>query len=161
MSDQNDIALMREALALAHHAASENEVPVGAIAVLNNEIIGRGYNKPIGACDPSAHAEIQALRAAAIACSNYRLPKVTLVVTLEPCAMCAGAIIQSRVERLVFGAFDKKSGACGSVIDILSEPQLNHHTQVVGGLLEEESARLLQGFFRARRQAADKQLKTK
>ena len=143
---------MREALSLAFQAASEGEVPVGAIVTLDGEVIGRGFNKPIQTSDPTAHAEIQALRQAAKHCENYRLPATTLVVTLEPCAMCAGAIIQSRVERLVFGAYDSKSGACGSVVDLFRDHGINHHTEVVAGVLENECVKVLQDFFRARRQ---------
>ena len=118
---------------------------------MGSEIIGRGGNQPIASNDPTAHAEIVALRQAAQNTGNYRLPGATLVVTLEPCAMCAGALIQSRIERLVFGARDPKTGACGSVIDLFGEHRLNHHTEVVAGVLETECAQMLQSFFRARR----------
>ncbi len=151
MLNNEDVELMSEALALAQRAAAEQEVPVGAVVVLDGEIIGRGSNKPIQTSDPTAHAEIQALREAARHCGNYRLPKATLVVTLEPCAMCAGAIIQSRLERLVFGAYDAKSGACGSVVDLFQGFGLNHHTTVVAGVMEEQCAEILKTFFRARR----------
>ena len=124
---------------------------MGAVVALDNEIIGRGGNQPIASNDPTAHAEIVALRQAAQNTGNYRLPGATLVVTLEPCAMCAGALIQSRIERLVFGARDPKTGACGSVIDLFGEHRLNHHTEVVAGVLETECAQMLQSFFRARR----------
>lgn len=142
---------MGEALALAQRAADEQEVPVGAVVALDGEIIGRGSNKPIQTSDPTAHAEIQALREAAQRCDNYRLPKATLVTTLEPCSMCAGAIIQTRLERLVFGAFDPKSGACGSVVDLFHGYGLNHHTEVISGVLQEQCAEILKDFFRARR----------
>ena len=151
MNAERDIALMREAIAMATQAAAANEVPVGAVVALDNEIIGRGGNQPIASNDPTAHAEIVALRQAAQNTGNYRLPGATLVVTLEPCAMCAGALIQSRIERLVFGARDPKTGACGSVIDLFGEHRLNHHTEVVAGVLETECAQMLQSFFRARR----------
>lgn len=142
---------MGEALALAQIAADEQEVPVGAVVALDGEIIGRGSNKPIQTSDPTAHAEIQALREASKHCDNYRLPKATLVTTLEPCSMCAGAIIQTRLERLVFGAFDPKSGACGSVVDLFHSYGLNHHTEVISGVLQEQCAEILKDFFRARR----------
>ena len=145
------LKLMKEALALARQAVNENEVPVGAVVAMDGEIIGRGFNKPIQTSDPTAHAEIQALREAAKHCGNYRLPEATLVVTLEPCAMCAGAIIQSRLERLVFGAYDTKSGACGSIIDLFHGHGLNHHTAVVTGVMQEQCAGILKDFFRARR----------
>ena len=151
MNAERDIALMREAIVMATQAAAANEVPVGAVVALDNEIIGRGGNQPIASNDPTAHAEIVALRQAAQNTGNYRLPGATLVVTLEPCAMCAGALIQSRIERLVFGARDPKTGACGSVIDLFGEHRLNHHTEVVAGVLETECAQMLQSFFRARR----------
>ena len=143
--------LMQEAIALAERAASLNEVPVGAVVAVDGTIIGRGHNQPISANDPSAHAEIVALRDAAAKTGNYRLPEATLVVTLEPCAMCAGAIIQSRVKHLIFGASDPKTGACGSVIDLLAEQRLNHHTEVSHGVLAADCAAQLQAFFRARR----------
>ena len=151
MNAERDIALMREAIAMATQAAAANEVPVGAVVAMGSEIIGRGGNQPIASNDPTAHAEIVALRQAAQNTGNYRLPGATLVVTLEPCAMCAGALIQSRIERLVFGARDPKTGACGSVIDLFGEHRLNHHTEVVAGVLETECAQMLQSFFRARR----------
>lgn len=151
MSELEDLDLMRAALHEANRAAQLGEVPVGAVIVRDGAIIGRGHNQPITTHDPSAHAEICALRAAALTVNNYRLPEATLFVTLEPCAMCAGAIIQSRLKRVVFGAFDPKTGAAGSVIDLFSETALNHHTEVVGGLLKVECAAILQAFFRARR----------
>ncbi|MGR8948986.1 MAG: tRNA adenosine(34) deaminase TadA [Gammaproteobacteria bacterium] len=151
MPADNDITLMREALSLADEAGKANEVPVGAVVVVDNEIVGRGRNQPILENDPTAHAEIIALRDAAAAMGNYRLPDATLVVTLEPCTMCAGALLQSRIKRLIFGAADPKTGACGSVIDIFGDDRLNHHTEVLSGVLEHECAALLQAFFRARR----------
>jgi tRNA(adenine34) deaminase len=126
-------------------------VPVGAVVVLEGEVVGRGFNQPIGRHDPTAHAEIMALRDAAIRLGNYRLPGCTLYVTLEPCAMCAGAIMHARIERVVFGARDPKTGAAGSIIDLFAEARLNHHTAVVGGVLAEECGSLLSGFFAARR----------
>jgi len=126
-------------------------VPVGALVVLEGEVVGRGFNQPIGRHDPTAHAEIMALRDAATRLGNYRLPGCTLYVTLEPCAMCAGAIMHARIERVVFGARDPKTGAAGSVIDLFAESRLNHHTTIVGGVLGEACGSLLSGFFAARR----------
>ena len=146
-----DLAFMQQALSLAREAEAAGEVPVGAVLVLDGEIIGRGRNGPIGASDPTAHAEILALRQAASHLGNYRLPGTTLYVTLEPCPMCAGALVHARVQRLVFGAADPRAGAAGTVFDLLRSPQLNHRLEVVGGLCEEECGRLLQEFFRARR----------
>jgi tRNA(adenine34) deaminase len=146
-----DEAFMREALALAARAAAEGEVPVGAIVVHGSEVIGRGYNRPISTRDPTAHAEVGALRDAAQQMGNYRLAGCALYVTLEPCAMCVGAILHSRISRVIFGAADPKTGACGSVIDLLDVPQLNHHATARGGVLGTEAAALLQAFFAARR----------
>ncbi len=145
---------MREALALAHRAREEGEVPVGAVVVLEGEVVGEGWNRPIGACDPSAHAEILALRRAARRVGNYRLPGAALYVTLEPCVMCAGAIVQARLARVVFGAADPKSGAAGSVFTVLGSERLNHRVEVQGGCLAVDCAEVLQGFFQARRAAA-------
>ena len=142
---------MREALGLARAAESRGEVPVGAVAVCAGRIVGRGGNAPIAANDPTAHAEIAALRDAASALGNYRLPDCDLYVTLEPCAMCAGAIMHARVRRLVFGARDPKTGACGSVIDLFAESRLNHHTRVTPGVLAAECGALLSAFFASRR----------
>jgi tRNA(Arg) A34 adenosine deaminase TadA len=142
---------MREALELAHAAEARGEVPVGAVVVCDGRIIGRGGNAPISGNDPTAHAEIAALRAAAGQLGNYRLPECDLYVTLEPCVMCAGAIMHSRLRRLVFGAPDPKTGACGSVIDVFAEPRLNHHTRVSGGVLAAQCGELLSAFFAARR----------
>jgi len=146
-----DESFMRLALELASHAAELGEVPVGAVLVLNGEVLGRGCNRPVSAHDPTAHAEIQALREAAQRVGNYRLPGTALYVTLEPCIMCAGAIMHARVRRLIFGASDPKTGACGSVVDPFREARLNHHTQVRGGVLGDACAALLRDFFAARR----------
>jgi tRNA(adenine34) deaminase len=142
---------MREALALAREAESRGEVPVGAIVVCDGAIVGRGGNAPIERNDPTAHAEIAALRSAAAALGNYRLPSCELYVTLEPCAMCAGAMLHARLRRVVFGAHDPKTGACGSVIDLFAQPLLNHHTWVMGEVLAAECGALLSAFFAARR----------
>jgi tRNA(adenine34) deaminase len=147
---------MRAALAQARTAYAQGEVPVGAVIVLEGRIIATGYNQPIGEHDPTAHAEIRAMRQAAQLLGNYRLTGCDLYVTLEPCAMCAGAIQHARIRRLVWGAPDPKTGACGSVIDLMAEPRLNHHCEALGGVLAEESAQLLRAFFaeRRRRRAA-------
>lgn len=147
----DDASAMRLALAEARAAAAAGEVPVGAVVVKNGELIATGRNAPIGTHDPSAHAEIVALRAAAARLGNYRLDGCTLYVTLEPCAMCAGAMLHARLERVVFGAVDAKTGAAGSVLNLFAEPRLNHQTQVTGGVLAQEAAALLQGFFKPRR----------
>lgn len=149
-----DELFMREALALAREAEAMGEVPVGAVVVREGLIVGRGFNAPISLHDPSAHAEIRALRDAAERAANYRLPDCTLYVTLEPCAMCAGAIQHARIARLVYGAADPKTGACGSVVNLFDEPRLNHHAQVASGVLEQECGGLLKTFFAARREAA-------
>jgi tRNA(adenine34) deaminase len=146
-------ALMGEALALARAAGARGEVPVGAIVVREGMVIGRGGNAPIAASGPTAHAEIAALREAAAAMGNYRLPGCELYATLEPCAMCAGAILHARIARVYFGAHDPKTGACGSVIDLFAEPRLNHHATVVPGVRAAECAALLSAFFGARRAA--------
>jgi tRNA(adenine34) deaminase len=142
---------MRQALALARRAEAEGEVPVGAVLVLGDDCIGEGWNCPISVHDPTAHAEVVALRTAAQRLGNYRLPGATLYVTIEPCVMCAGALIQARVTRVVFGAYDPKGGAAGSVFEVLGTNRLNHKVEVQGGLLAEECAALLQDFFAARR----------
>jgi len=142
---------MQYAIELAKRAEAEREVPVGAVIVENNDIIGQGWNRPISGHDPTAHAEIQAIRAASTRKKNYRLPGATLYVTLEPCAMCAGAIFHARIARVVFGAFDPKAGAAGSVIDMFENTRLNHHAQIIGGVMKEACAGLLQDFFRVRR----------
>jgi tRNA(adenine34) deaminase len=145
---------MDEALRLAAEAAVSGEVPVGAVVVRDGEIIGRGYNQPIARADPAAHAEIMALRDAGQRLGNYRLPGCDLVVTLEPCVMCAGAIQHARIRHVVFGARDPKTGACGSVVDLFAESRLNHHATVQGGVREREAAALLQAFFAERRRSA-------
>ena len=142
---------MQEALQLAKAAEAMGEVPVGAVVVLDDLVIGRGSNAPIETTDPSAHAEMLALRQAAKAVGNYRLPDATLYVTLEPCPMCAGAMVHARIARLVYGCTDPRSGAAGSVFDVAASPKLNHRLQVVGGICATESSDLLQTFFRARR----------
>lgn len=142
---------MHRALALAQRAALDNEVPVGALVVLEGMVIGEGWNRPIADHDPSAHAEIVALRAAAQQQRNYRLERTTLYATLEPCAMCMGAVLNARVSRVVFGAWDQKAGACGSVVDLPRQPKLPHKIDVFGGVCSHESAALLRRFFEARR----------
>jgi tRNA(adenine34) deaminase len=146
-----DVRWMERALGLARHAQAQGEVPVGAVLVLNDEAIGEGWNQPIVAHDPTAHAEIVALRSAAARLKNYRLPDTTLYVTLEPCAMCAGAIVHARVARVVYGAADPQAGAAGSVYDLLQSDTLNHRAVVVGGVLAEICAESLRAFFRERR----------
>ena len=138
---------MRHALTQAKRAAECNEVPVGAVVVLGDEVIGEGYNRPLGAHDPTAHAEIVALRAAARHLKNYRLGGTTLYVTLEPCLMCAGAILQARVQRVVFGTFDEKAGAVGSTANLLQSPLANHQCRVTAGVLRNDCAALMEGFF--------------
>ncbi|AVR88424.1 tRNA adenosine(34) deaminase TadA [Thauera aromatica] len=147
----NDEDYMRAALEQARQAGACGEVPVGAVVVLDGEIVGRGFNQPIGRHDPTAHAEVMALRDAGARLGNYRLPGATLYVTLEPCAMCSGAIMHARLARVVFGARDPKTGVAGSVLDLFAETRLNHHARIEGGLLADECARLLSGFFAARR----------
>lgn len=146
-----DEFFMREAISLARSAECLGEVPVGAVVVFEGEIVGRGFNSPIGENDPTAHAEIAALRDAARHLENYRLPGCELFVTLEPCAMCAGAILHSRIARVVYGARDPKTGVHGSVVDLFAVDRLNHHTEVLGGVLAEECGRLLSNFFAERR----------
>jgi len=149
--DTFDMRFMREALVLARDAWAAGEVPVGAVVVRNGEIVGRGFNAPISRHDPSAHAEIMALRDAAERLGNYRLVGCSIYVTLEPCVMCMGAIFHARVERVVYGASDPKTGACGSILDLPAETRLNHHAEVVGGILADECGSLLSGFFAQRR----------
>lgn len=146
-----DNDFMQQAIKLAEQAAENGEVPVGAIVVKDGEIIGRGSNAPIGLNDPSAHAEMLAIRDAAKTLGNYRLVDCTLYVTLEPCAMCAGVIQHARLAKLVYGASDPKTGACGSVINLMAETKLNHHTEVIGGVLVEDCGLLLSTFFKQRR----------
>lgn len=145
---------MLVALEQAHKAQAAGEVPVGAVVVKDGEIIGAAFNAPISRHDPTGHAEILALRDAAMKLGNYRLPGCELYVTLEPCAMCVGAMLHARIARLVYGAADPKTGACGSVIDLISEPRLNHHTGITAGILGEECAALLREFFAAKRAKA-------
>lgn len=148
---EGDEAFMRAALELARQAEAAGEVPVGAVVVLDGKIIGRGYNAPISRNDPTAHAEMMALRGAAQNIGNYRLVGCELFVTLEPCLMCAGAIMHARVARLVYGARDLKTGACGSVVDAFAELRLNHHAEVYGGMLADECGLMLSNFFALRR----------
>ncbi len=147
----HDAAWMDLALALAAEAAAAGEVPVGAVIVKDGVVVGRGYNQPISRTDPAAHAEIMALREAGRTLGNYRLTGCDLYVTLEPCVMCAGAIMHARIRRVVFGAKDPKTGACGSVVDLFAEARLNHHASVTGGIGAEAAVALLQGFFAERR----------
>lgn len=147
----NDEDFMRAALEQARLAGACDEVPVGAVVVCDGEIVGRGFNQPIRQHDPTAHAEVMALRDAAARLGNYRLPGCELFVTLEPCAMCCGAIMHARLARVVFGARDPKTGAAGSVIDLFAEARLNHHAAITGGVLADECGSLLSGFFAARR----------
>jgi tRNA(adenine34) deaminase len=147
----SDVDYMRHALTLARRARDMGEVPVGAVLVMNNDIVGEGWNRPIAGRDPTAHAEIEALRDAAHLLGNYRLSGATLYATLEPCVMCMGAAITARVERVVFGAWDPKAGACGSVLDLSRESRLTHRVDVFGGVLPEEATALLRDFFEQRR----------
>lgn len=151
---ERDRFYMRMALEAAEQARAAGEVPVGAVIVRGDAVIARGFNHPISGHDPSAHAEMAALRAAAQALGNYRLPGCELYVTLEPCLMCSGAIMHARIARVVFGAADPKTGACGSVIDAFANPQLNHHTTVTGGVLADTCGDALRTFFAERRRAA-------
>ena len=147
----SDREAMEAALAEARKAAEAGEVPIGAVAVLEGAILGFGQNRVLRDGDPTAHAEVVAMRAAALALRNYRLNGITLYVTLEPCAMCAGAMIHARIERLVYAAADQKAGAAGSVLEVLNHPKLNHQVQVERGILAEEAGELLRSFFRERR----------
>lgn len=142
---------MMSAIELARKAEHEGEVPVGALIIENNKIIAEGWNQPIRKNDPTAHAEIIALRRASSSFENYRLPGKTLYVTLEPCAMCCGAIFQARIKLVVFGAYDSKSGAASSIVNLFENKKLNHHTEVKGGVLEKECVSLLKHFFKGRR----------
>jgi tRNA(adenine34) deaminase len=147
----SDVAFMSLALELAKRAHAENEVPVGAVVVRDELVIGEGWNRPIASSDPTAHAEILAMRAAALQQRNYRLGGSTLYVTLEPCAMCIGAALTARVSRVVFGAWDPKAGACGSVFDLTRSPAMTHRLDVFGGVCSDEAIGLLKSFFEARR----------
>lgn len=149
---------MQKAFELAHKAERQGEVPVGAVLVLNDKIVGEGWNQPISSNDPTAHAEVMALRDAGKRLDNYRLPETTLYVTLEPCPMCAGAIVHARVKRVVFAAQDPRSGAAGSVFDLLpSDQRFNHYTLVDQGVMAQEASSLLSDFFRKRRQQKSQQ----
>ena len=147
----SDTDFMRAAIDLARQAALAGEVPVGAVLVRDGKIVGRGANSPIGDCDPTAHAEMRALRAAGTALQTYRLTETTLYVTLEPCIMCAAALVHARVRRVVFGAWDPKAGAAGSITDVFGLPVLNHRVDVFGGVLADACGALLADFFAARR----------
>ena len=147
---------MRLALLEAKKAMAAGEVPVGAVVVRDGEVIAASHNQPVSGNDPTAHAEMMVLREAGLALGNYRLPGCDLYVTLEPCAMCAGAMMHARIRRAVFGAHDPKTGVCGSVMDLFAEKMLNHHTVATGGVLEEECARLLKDFFASRRKKEER-----
>lgn len=151
-SEARDRTFMQEALGLAREAGSLDEVPVGAVVVYEGQIVGRGFNQPILSHDPTAHAEVMALRDAARNLGNYRLPGCELYVTLEPCMMCSGAIMHARIARVVFGARDAKTGVAGSVLDVFAETRLNHHAAIEGGVLASECGTLLSSFFAAKRQ---------
>ena len=153
-SAMSDNDFMQIALNLAQQAGAAGEVPVGAIVVKDGEIIGRGSNAPITTHDPTAHAEIRAMRDAAQHIGNYRLIDCTLYVTLEPCAMCSGAIQHARIAKVIYGASDPKTGACGSVVNLMAEPKLNHHAEIAGGVLAAECGAILSSFFAARRKKA-------
>jgi tRNA(adenine34) deaminase len=148
---ERDLRWMAQALEQAQAAQALGEVPVGAVLVREDTLLGVGFNRPISGCDPTAHAEVVALRAAAADAGNYRLPGSTLYVTLEPCAMCAGAIVQARVQRVVFGARDPRAGAAGSVFDVFGEQRLNHRPAVTEGVMGEACGELLRAFYRRRR----------
>ena len=149
--DSTDQTFMAAALQQAQNAQLVGEVPVGAVVVRDGRIIGTGFNQPIGSHDPTSHAEILALRQAAHSLGNYRLPDCDLYVTLEPCAMCVGAMLHARLRRVVFGAFDRKTGAAGSVMNLFSEGAINHHTEAIGGVMAADSVTLLRSFFEERR----------
>jgi tRNA(adenine34) deaminase len=153
VSSESDDAWMALALVEARKAWDAGEVPVGAVVVKDGEVIAAGFNQPIGRHDPTAHAEIVALRAAAEKLGNYRLPGCELFVTLEPCAMCSGAMMHARLARVVYAATDPKTGVCGSVLDLFAREELNHHTEVVGGVLADQAGSMLKGFFAERRAA--------
>lgn len=149
--DLGDAEFMRRAIELAQRAQAQGEVPVGAVVATDGEVIGEGWNRPISSADATSHAEMEAIRAACTKTGNYRLLGASLYVTLEPCAMCIGAIFHARIERVVYGAADPKTGAAGSVINLFAEPKLNHHATVRGGVLAEECGALLSAFFAGRR----------
>lgn len=153
-TDMRDLIFMQQALSQAHNAWALGEVPVGAIVVKDGQVVATGFNQPIGTHDPTAHAEIMALRAAATILGNYRLPGCELYVTLEPCAMCSGAMMHARLARVIYGAPDPKTGACGSIVNLFEQDKLNHHTEVVGGVMAEECGNLLKAFFAERRRIA-------
>ena len=153
-----DRMFMRQAISQAHNAWALGEVPVGALVVLEGKVVATGFNQPIGSQDPTAHAEVMALRAAASLLGNYRLPGCELYVTLEPCAMCVGAIMHARIARVVFGASDPKTGACGSVINLFAQEKLNHHTSVTGGVMADECGTVLREFFAERRAGGSNRL---
>jgi tRNA(adenine34) deaminase len=150
MTDE-DLKFMKLALELAKKAELKNEVPVGALIVRNGQIIGQGMNTSISDHDPTSHAEINAIREAAKAIKNYRLKDCTIYVTLEPCAMCVGAIQHARIEKIIYGAPDPKTGACGSMIDLISVKEINHHAEAIGGILEKECGQILKDFFLSKR----------
>ena len=152
----DDRIYMRQALDQAHNAWALGEVPVGAVLVKDGQVIATGFNQPIGTHDPTAHAEIMALRAAAELLGNYRLPGCELFVTLEPCAMCAGAMLHARLARVVYGASDPKTGSCGSIVNLFAHEKLNHQTLLQGGVMGDECGQLLREFFAERRQAQSK-----
>ncbi len=154
MTSAEHLNFMAAAIAEAHRAEADGEVPVGAVAVADGQIVGAGHNRPIGLGDPTAHAEVLAIRAAASTLKTYRLEAVSIYVTLEPCVMCVGAMLNARVARVVYGARDAKAGALGSVYDIGRDGRLNHRFEVVGGVMESESAEMMLEFFRARRGGA-------
>ncbi len=146
-----DVAFMRQALALAQRAQDAGEVPVGALVVKDGMVVGEGWNRPISSADATSHAETEAIRAACRTLGNYRIPDTTLYVTLEPCVMCSGAIMHARIGRVVYGAADPKTGACGSVVDLFAERKLNHHATVQAGVLADECSQMLKAFFAGRR----------
>ena len=152
MSELNDAYWMKQALALAQKAWDQGEVPVGAILVLDDEVIGQGWNRPITRHDPTAHAEIMALQQGGQIVQNYRLLNATLYVTLEPCVMCAGAMVHSRIKRLVYGASDLKTGAAGSLLDVLRHPGMNHQIEITAGVMANECSDMLSQFFQQRRE---------
>jgi tRNA(adenine34) deaminase len=151
VTNENDLAMMARALDEARHAAAAGEVPVGAIVVVGGEIVGAGHNRPIAATDPTAHAEIEAIRAATKRLGGYRMPCAAIYVTLEPCVMCVGAMIHARIARVIYGARDEKAGALGSIYDIGRDGRLNHRLEVYGGVMETECAKILREFFGSRR----------